>query len=378
MNNISGFLIVLCSVIAGCTPNLGQNSPYGNYGGTQSAPGKEKKFSIAETFLDVRWFPAHVRYSPDDTNLLVSLCHAAPGHANLCRIGRYHIASGKWEILPYEDKRTYRWPTYTPDGKWIVFSTGPCDEQYRCSVDDYVLARMPAYGSGVEMIADTIAREPSFGPDGKKLVYWRLGPAYEVRGRGALVSKLYEMDWETRKERELLSLTSAIKYDVGRPFLIDGGKVVVFYGDVELANEPMRRGLIRVEIGGRPLQTASDLYGLEVVSPERFSRVFDVARDGMVLYLSRRSSAEENTGNWVTLFLGSLRPNSAKDIKAFEIQYCFTAALSSDAQRIAFINGSPTSYHPTHKGLGTISRGQLWFEATYIDWPKLELKPGLN
>ena len=58
--------------------------------------------------------------------------------------------------------------------KWIVFSTGPCDEQYRCSIGDYVLARMPVDGSRTEVVADTVAREPSFAPDGKKLVYWKV------------------------------------------------------------------------------------------------------------------------------------------------------------------------------------------------------------
>jgi len=386
-----GLLGLISLTLAGCTPNLGQNSRYGMYGGQQqrAAASGEKPFSITDTFIGVRWFPAHVRFSPDDSNLLVSLCHNVPERITLCRVGRYHIATKEWEILPFEDKRTYRWPTYTPDGKWIVFSTGPCDEQYRCSIGDYVLARMPADGSRMEVVADTIAREPSFAPDGKKLVYWKVRPRVE---------HLYEMDWETRQERELVNMASAPASETGRPFLIEGGKAVVFYGRINVGFE--HRGLIRVDIADRPLQSAYDLDRLSVIwpvgisdhSPSGVNDVFDVARDGRLLYRSwlsgRKPHSTEGRRTGLALYISSPRPASIDDKYAdFNIQFLTTASLSSDAKRIAFTDVGSTGFTPTkddsewqmpqrwiQKGLGIIAQGDR--EPTLIDWPRLELKTG--
>ncbi len=362
--------------LAGCTPNLGQNARYGMYGGQQqrSSLSVEKPFTLAETFLGMRWFPAHVRFSPDDSNLLVSLCHINPQRSDVCRIGRYYLASQQWEVLPFEDKRTYRWPTYTPDGKWIVFSTGPCDEQYRCSIGDYVLARMPSDGARMEVVADTIAREPSFAPDGKKLVYWKLRPRVE---------HLYEMDWETRQERELVNMASAPASETGRPFLIEDGKAVAFYGRINVGFE--HRGLIRFDIADRPLRSAYDLDRLKVIWPGRKSDVphsgvadvFDIAQDGRLLFRARISDIKPNGGDWAALFLGTPRVDASDDTTAFDVQSCFAATIAFNGKKVAFLKGGTSGgVHPPDARLGLIGVGEWESEEVYVDWPRLELKSG--
>jgi hypothetical protein len=113
-------------------------------------------------------------------------------------------------------------------------------------------------------------------------------------------------------------------------------------------------------------------------------RVFDVGRGDRILYFenlaSRRVSGDlkelvkqPNFNEGALLLRKRL---SADDEGVFRIDsYPFDATISSDAKRVAFLlGGSAFSYGPLRFRFGVIGQGEA--QATHIDWPKLELKPG--
>ena len=117
--------------------NPGLTARFGNYGGGKREPAAPEAFDAQATKWGIRWFPTHVNFGSDNDTLLVSLCHVQrPGY---CRIGKYRISDQHWDILPFEDKRTYLNPIFSPDGRWIVVSSGPCDEQGNCDARDFQL-----------------------------------------------------------------------------------------------------------------------------------------------------------------------------------------------------------------------------------------------
>ncbi len=60
-----------------------------------------------------------MRFAPDDSHLLLSMCHVCI--YQYCRIAKYHFADKRWEVLPHEEHMTYIWPTCSPDGKRVLF-----------------------------------------------------------------------------------------------------------------------------------------------------------------------------------------------------------------------------------------------------------------
>lgn len=374
----------LVAALSACTLDLGQGVRYGNYGGPARQREAEPPFMIESTYHDVRWFPTHVRYAPDGSHLLVSLCHTL--RPDLCRIGKYFIATKEWEILPYEDKRTYRWPVYHPDGKEIAVSTAPCDEQYRCSFDGYMLVRMSADGAAYEPVGDVIASMMSFSPDGRKLIYWRHGPlVVEGRRRAGGGTDIHEMEWHTSRERPLTQLRFTYERE-GRPLFVEGDTAFAFF-----ALKGRRfNGMHFAKTMDAPISWEG-LRHLHQLWPENDPewrtgdyRVYDVGTANRILYFAnlalRRAQgdlsmlAKDPNYRESALLLRDRRDN--KDVAEYSMTSTpFDAALSPDAERVAFLlGGSTISYGPLNFRFGLIGQGKS--EPSYIDWPKLELKPG--
>lgn len=388
--------IALIVSLNACAVNLGQDSRYGNYGGPPREKQAEPPFSIDSTYRDVRWFPTHVRFAPDDSHLLVSLCHTM--RPTLCRIGKYHIATKEWEILPYEDRRTYRWPVYHPGGKEIAVSTAPCDDQYRCGMDDHVLARMPADGSSFEPVGDVIAWAMSFSPDGKRLIYWRVGPVPNLPQRRASSGHVYEIDWITGKERQLTKI--ALWSTPSPPRYVQGGKAFLF--PVDSVGHVVPSGPYIAEIRDKPARTESDmklwdLLGLAVTSDDKILYSDQLtpkkeahnpvalalrpakAKWGDGSSIPKEVVGEEARNRWFgtgpAMFLRNLTPGSPDEVGFDVPSIPFDAAITSDAKFVAFILGGTASYFSGGEKLGLIGQGGT-AQPTYIDWPKLDLKPG--
>lgn len=411
MNSLkTGILITtLTLLLASCALDMGQGARYGAYGGPARERQPEPPFSIEDTYRGKRWFPTHVRYAPDGTHLLVSLCHVK--RPALCRIGKYFIETKEWEILPFEDKRTYRWPVYHPDGKEMAVVSTPCDENYHCGFGGSRLVRMKADGTEETPLGDVIASLMSFSPDGRKLIYWRHGPIYpQGRRTSGGGTDIFELDWATGKERRLTDLSFSGAYE-GRPLFVDNGEAFVFYAQFEATYwaSASNSGMNYVRIADKPLGR-DDMRGMKLIWPkmneDRTGLVgwssFDVSRDGRLLYYGgfgwrqragdpvsvailpyrpfvqgqKQYDTQEDSdlaGASAILYLRQPRAG-ARDEVAFRVDKPFDAALSPDAKRVAFLDGgSPVSSAGVR--LGLIDQGPAQHPIS-IDWPKLELKPG--
>jgi Tol biopolymer transport system component len=57
------------------------------------------------------------------------------------------------------------WPTFSPDGRWVVF-------QHADPENPYTLWRLPVDGGSLERLTDGIAIRPAVSPDGKLVAFW--------------------------------------------------------------------------------------------------------------------------------------------------------------------------------------------------------------
>mgnify|MGYP001399008386 CR=1 FL=1 len=205
-------------LLSGCALDLGQNARFGNYGGKQPEAKAEPPFDIMAVKGETRWFPAHIRWAPDDSHLLVSLCHTT--RKDYCRIGKYWIAEQRWELLELAPQTTYRWPSYSHDGKWIAATVGECDRNYRCPGSKYTLTVLSADGKQTEPLINSYAERPSFSHDGKRLIYMR----YTGGGAGDVAM----FDLVTRKEEKLTEVSFDASGISGGAYFLPGDQRFVF------------------------------------------------------------------------------------------------------------------------------------------------------
>ncbi|MRR51469.1 MAG: hypothetical protein EG825_11240 [Rhodocyclaceae bacterium] len=148
-------------LLTACDNNPGPSTKFGNSSGEQQQlPKGVEPFDPKATKFGIRWFPTHVHFGPDGDTLLVSLCHVS--RAGFCRIGKYSISRNHWDILPFDENRTYWEPIYSRDGQWIVYSSAPCQAEMLCDSNESKLFRTTPDGSKTELVAETVASHPSF------------------------------------------------------------------------------------------------------------------------------------------------------------------------------------------------------------------------
>lgn len=304
--------------------NPGLHARFGNYGGGPRGQEKPVPFDPQGTEWGMRWYPTHVNFGPDNDTLLVSLCHVKQN--DFCRIGKYSISRNHWDILPYEENRTYLTPIFSPDGKWIVFTTAPCDAQAKCSPLNAVLAKMPPDGSHMEVVADTVALSPSFSANGEKLIYWHVKKFPARNGYPADLSigrEVYMMDWPSGKETALTHLLMWGQQR-GQPFLSPDGKhfyFSVFFGDLILRtdNDPPIKWADRLNFVGSTddIPVTRENY-TEKLQPAYTGDIVDMDRQGRVLYYNDVGRLKKK-GDPVALAMRPANPNYKYDpAKSFE------------------------------------------------------------
>jgi hypothetical protein len=204
--------------------NPGLFAKFGNFGGLGRTPSGLEPFDAKAIKYGIRWFPTYVNFGPDNDTLLVSLCHVdGPGY---CRIGKYSLSRDQWDIYAHDELRTYRTPTFSPDGKWIYYSATQLCEDRRNFCDHPKLYRMKPDGSGVEMFADVLVVSPTFSVDGKRMIYWgqRVDPTTGARSLDT--GHLYYLDMETR---QIVRLTDRVQpISEYPPFLTPDGEHFIF------------------------------------------------------------------------------------------------------------------------------------------------------
>lgn len=289
----------------------GLHAKYGNFAGGPRSASKSEPFRPKATLWGIRWFPTHVHFGPDNDTLLVSLCHVS--RPEFCRIGKYQISADRWDILPFDENRTYNKPIFSPDGQWIVYSGAPCDREAQCDVRGYQLFKTTPDGTRTELLADTVALYPSFAADGRKLIYWRWNIVVKPDGQrfpGGM--NLYQLDWATGQETALTKLTLMPGEQWGKPFFLPDGERFIF----------MIRPDVFTFAGASPgaYYSAAFLIGsmkdvpitdknyrtLEVVRKDSgMSYPCDIDRTGRILYTGWGLLEKKRAGNRAAL---SIRP----------------------------------------------------------------------
>lgn len=394
---------ISCAVIVmtGCALDIGTR--YGNYAGDREVK-SEKPFSVDETVDGVRWFPRHVRFAPDESNLLVSLCHTV--RYDLCRIGRYHLASERWEILPFDDKSTYKWPLYTPDGKAIYVMRAPCDEQYRCDFAQEKLLRLSVDGRQSEGVASIIATHLNISPDGKRLIYWRIGAYASIQGRTQTRANIFEMDLETRRERPLLKEDELYTYQEDRSFsfYLSDGESFFFnasFRDGGGNRDEAKSGwsiakLKDAPVGARQIarvESNRGIEGLDMTRDDRFVHVGDItegkkAADPVAwsirkpegdsrnipdsIFRAKREIYDRWTGGGNALLLKPGGPH-ARYVAAFDFHDCGAAAVTPTGNLAACIEDSAI-FSKYRRGLELSRLGEQG--SRLVDWPRLTIAPG--
>lgn len=138
-----------------------------------------------------RWFPRSVRFSADDTHLLMTLCHFR--YSYYCRVARYWIADSRWEIFPAKVGESLAWPDASPDGKHIIYAQAHCSKTYQCFGAEFTLATMNADGTDRRELGPLAVQMPTYSPDGSRIMYWRVqGSSALSSGRSIGYWSLYE------------------------------------------------------------------------------------------------------------------------------------------------------------------------------------------
>ena len=118
-------------------------------------------------------------------------------------------------------------PSWSPDGKWIAF-TSDRDGNRDGNWKNYEIYVMDADGNNQQRLTnnDFYDAEPSWSPDGKRIVFWSDRDGHFIGERG-LTSEIYVMDADGKNTRRLTNN----RVDDTSPSWSPDGKRIVFTSD---------------------------------------------------------------------------------------------------------------------------------------------------
>lgn len=337
------------------------NPENGNIGtGLQSnnrpqKPANSNGIDLQATQYGIRWFPTHVHFGPDGDTLLVSLCHVKS--SKLCRVGKYSIAKNLWEILPFDENKTYLEPVFSPDGQWIVTTMAGVKDA-KPTAHDLRLVKMKPDGSGVQDLISAGVEQPAmnellapyqrikpgndiqatgatFSNNGKRLIYWR---QFNLREKDApAFAVLYLMDWETGKETLLTGREPRLDFHHYRPFLTPDGERFVFYGAYSYGGLSVSEEKFVLKINNHSNTVAADVKNAPIINgklesslvPLNHNVAMDMDRQGRVLYQGSLGRKKKE-GNLVAL---SIRPFNSAFRKDVEVSITKSIRLTDEENR---------------------------------------------
>ena len=211
---------------------------------------------------ETRWFPRSARFAPNESHLIVSLCHFR--YSYYCHLARYWIADARWEVLPYEPGISSAWPDYSADGNRIAYARAKCTS-YECDWADCRLATMNTNGGEQKLFETRGIQMPSFAPDGQHVVAWGLvGRGRLSSGRGIIGWDIYEYDLRSAGSEELEAQVTASLFTAtltGPRYLGDGQRLL-FSGYI-IGNDGSRTFLIPRKLNWKP-NYKNDLPGFRL------------------------------------------------------------------------------------------------------------------
>lgn len=207
--------LTLGALSAGCVPTPPR---FGHYGGpVKSEPESATPAPKAANLLrETNWSPVQARFHPDGNRLVINFCHVdAPYY---CRLVEYDRVRNTWKRLPGQQEGvSYTYPSYSNDGRSLVFSVVPCSpDRKQCNSGYGQLATMPAGGGPITLLPVQQARRAHFTADDKRLTYWRLKTTGKLAsGRSFGSFSVYEYDLGSGQET---ALVESMETTPGRPF----------------------------------------------------------------------------------------------------------------------------------------------------------------
>lgn len=170
--------------LTACAPSAPR---FGNYGGpvassTLATPASDDICAVAQP-TSICWTPVQARFHPNGEQMVVNLCSNRLGAIYYCRLVEYRWADQRWRLLPgQEEGKSYQYPSYSADGKTLVFGVATC-EQPDCKENSgygqlATMAVQAASGSDtvygpLKLLPVAGISRPNFSPDGQQILYWR-------------------------------------------------------------------------------------------------------------------------------------------------------------------------------------------------------------
>ncbi|HSV52210.1 MAG TPA: hypothetical protein VLJ57_08855 [Burkholderiaceae bacterium] len=200
--------------LAACAPAIPR---MGNFGGAQvpAPPLPPDSCDVADPGNQVCWFPVQARFHPDGQRLVVNLCSSKRGAEYDCRMVEHHIAQQKWILIPgQEPGKSYFYPSYSRDGKTLLFSAAHCEQKGCGGNGGYgQLATMAVQTRGeqateygaLKLLPVSGTTRAAFTEDDKTILYWRMRTAGRtVSGRSFGSISVYAYQPATDEETHLI------------------------------------------------------------------------------------------------------------------------------------------------------------------------------
>ena len=160
---------------------------FGNFGGPvaperQAPVAGEDVCAVAQPEA-ICWTPVQARFHPDGQHMVVNLCSNRRGAIYYCRMVEYRMGDQRWRLIPGQEAgKSYQYPSYSHDGKTLVFGVAQC-EQPDCKGNSgfgqlatmavQATAGQPTVYGAVKALPVPGVSRPNFSPDDQQIVYWR-------------------------------------------------------------------------------------------------------------------------------------------------------------------------------------------------------------
>ena len=289
-------------------------------------------------------------WSPDSKEIV--LVTNLSGRMNLWKVG----SSGGWPIQLSQSDEAQLDPTYSPDGKWVVY------QQDKGGNELYDLYAIPSGGGAALNLTNTPeTREtsPLFSSDGKWLVF-------DAKSSKSAMTNVMVMDWKTRAVRALTAETSPNHYWNRICWSHDGKYVFALRLENSFANSDVYQ--IEVSTGKATNLTAHQgdvLYAASELSPSDeqllISSNSGVEHSRVGLFtLSTYATKWITKGDWDAapgdwspdgrVFTYTVNEDGRKEVYLVDAKTLHSAKLHN-LEGLNSLNGTPHSFSPDGKKL---------------------------
>ncbi|HEY4591152.1 MAG TPA: S9 family peptidase, partial [Thermoanaerobaculia bacterium] len=279
-------------------------------------------------------------------------------------------------------------PVWSPDGRWIAFSSKrTADPDANDNSDIFVVEAKAGQTPRAVTTAPAADREPAFSPDGKWIAYVAGGDPKDIWYATNHVAVVPVTGGEPR------ALTAALDRNVGRPRFSSDGKFIYFGleegGNEHLARVPAAGGAVeRVIDGERVVQSYAlgpkgqivalestpqhpfEISAFEGGSPRRLTTVNDDFLKGIRLGEVKRIQATSADGTKIDAFL-TLPPDYKPGVKVPTILRIhggptsqYNTAFNQEWQMLAAQGYAVVGANPR----GSTGYGRDFSRAIWADW----------